>query len=212
MKKLFIILLASAFGITSVQAKTKKFGTWLEAEFSKDIVKRLEFSFTPEVRLQDDFSVDEYMAEFGLTYKPFKFLNIGSSYRLSKDIKNSGTETFHRFAIDATGKKEFGRFESSLRLRYTNYSENEDTDLKSNFFRPKVKLVYDIKGLPIAPYSSYELFYDLTNSQFDKSRFDIGATWQIFKKSRVGVYYRLQSEFSGGSAIHILGMSYKLAL
>lgn len=212
MKRPFILLLAIVFFISTAQAKTKKFGTWIEAEVTKDIIKKLELSFVPEIRLQDDFSVDEYMGEIGLTYKSAKFFNLGASYRLSKDIKKSSTLTFHRFALNALGKKEWKRIEGSLRLRFTNYSEAEDEDVKNNYLRPRLKFVYDIKNNPVAPYTSYELFYNLSDSQIDKSRFDIGATCKVSDKSRVGLYYRLQSYFGDKNAIHILGLSYKLSL
>ena len=57
-----------------VQAKTEKFGTWIELTFTKKFLKDFEFSIIPEIRLQDDFTVDEYIFEGKLGYDPFKFL------------------------------------------------------------------------------------------------------------------------------------------
>ena len=212
MKRKYLLFAVFLLSILASQAKTKKYGTWIEAEISKDIFKKLEFSFKPEIRLQDDFSVDEYLFDGKFTYKPKKYLRFAAAYRLTNDVKNKGNEIYHRFAFDGQLKKEWDRLEGTLRLRWTNYAEFDAETGKNNYLRYRLKFEYDIKNCKIRPYTSFELFHRLSDGQINKNRFDLGASIKVFDKSRIGAYYRIQSYFSGADAIHIAGLSYSLSL
>ncbi|MCG6186015.1 DUF2490 domain-containing protein [Maribellus maritimus] len=209
-QKRLILLLVLGFVALNSFSKTKKYGTWIEFEFSKEFFDKFEISFIPEIRFQDDFTVDEYMFDGKLSYSPLNFLDFAVLYRVNTNIKNKGNETLGRFAFDATLQKDFGRFEASIRGRYTNYLELEEDDSDKKYLRPRVKLEYDIKGNKIRPFASFELFQNLTDKEFDKSRIDIGATRKIGDLHRVGAYYRLQNYFSDKNSIHILGLEYRL--
>lgn len=205
---LAVILICS---VLFVQGKTKKFGTWVELEVSKEFLKDFEFSLVPEVRFQDDYSVDEYMIDGVLSWEPVKFLKLATAYRVNTNVKKKANETSHRFAFDAQVKKELGRVEASLRTRFTNYTDQSDDD-PGNYFRPRLKLEYDIKGNKIRPFASFELFRNTTSKEFQKERFDIGFTRKLGKIHRVGLYYRLQDYFSDRNSVHILGIEYRLKI
>jgi hypothetical protein len=211
MRRFVLLFLIVCTAMLSAQAKTKQFGTWVELEFSKKFLKDFEFSVVPEIRFQDDFSVDEYMFDGGLSYEPLKFLKISAAYRINTNVKKKEDETVHRLAFDVQAKKELGRVEASLRTRFTNYTDQVDDD-PGNFFRPRLKLEYDIKGNKIRPFTSYELFRNTTAKEFQKARFDIGFTRKLGKVHRVGMYYRLQDYFSDRNSIHILGLEYRLKI
>ena len=49
MKKILLIAALIVVGLVSVKAKTEKFGTWLELEFTKTFLKKFEFSFIPDM-------------------------------------------------------------------------------------------------------------------------------------------------------------------
>ena len=210
MKRLVLLFLLIC-AIFSAQAKTKEFGTWIELEFSKEFLKDFEFSIVPEIRLQDDFTVDEYMFDGVLSYEPWKFLKFSAAYRINTNVKKKEDETTHRLAFDVQGKKDVGRFEASLRARYTNYTDQLD-DVPGKFIRPRIKLEYDIKGNKLRPFASYELFRNITEKDFQKARFDVGFTRKIGKIHRVGMYYRLQDYFSVRKSVHILGLEYRLKI
>jgi hypothetical protein len=205
----FILVILSC----SVPAKTKRFGTWIDAELTKKITKKIDFSLTPEVRLQDDFRVDEYMAEGRLSYEPLKFLSLAAGYRINNNLKNSGNEWTSRFTIDAQTGKGIGRWNPSFRLRFTNYSDfDETTDEKINYLRYRIKVDYDIKNSKINPFIGYELFHNLNDKTINKSRFDLGFNWNFLKRNRISLYYRLQDYFTVKNSIHILGIGYQLKL
>lgn len=203
---LFVIILFISFSV--VQAKTEKFGTWIELTFTKKFLKDFEFSIIPEFRLQDDFTLDEYIFEGKLGYGPYKFLDLAVSYRYNTNVKNNGNEVSQYMVFDVTGKTEYKRFDGSLRARFTNDSDGGEIQWESFFFRPRVKIGYNIKNWKTDPYISGEFFYDLKNAEFYKGRFDIGVSRKLGKYHEVGMYYRLQDFYSNKNSINILGINY----
>jgi hypothetical protein len=213
MKRLFLLIVTICVGFTSIHAKTDKFGTWIELTFTKKFLKDFEFSIIPEIRLQDDFTVDEYILEGKLGYKPLKFLDLSVSYRYNTNVKEKGNEVSNNFVFDATGKTGYKRFDGALRLRFTNDYDAGEYDAVANlwekvYFRPRVKLKYNIKKVKINPYVCYELYYDLKNNELNKGRYDIGISRKLSKRHEIGVYYRNQDYYSTRNSIHILGIDY----
>lgn len=209
MKRLVLTIFAVVFGVITAQAKTEKFGTWIELEFRKDFLENFSFSLVPEIRFQDQFKVDEYMIQGKLSYDVFSFLSVAGTYRLGTEIKNKGNVSYSRFALDAQASTDINRLELSLRGRFTNFSELDEEE-SSKYLRPRVKLEYKTKGKRIRPFTSYELFHNITTEELQKSRFDVGFTRRIGDIHRVGLYYRLQDYFTDKASIHILGIEYRL--
>ena len=183
----------------------------MEFEFRKDFLKNFYFSVIPELRFQDEFSLDEYMIQGKLAWSPVKFLTLAGTYRVGTEVKKRDNVNYNRIALDAQASQKFNRFEASFRTRYTNYSDFEQ-DESSHNLRPRVKLEYNIKGNRITPFASYELFHDLTSGEFNKARADVGFTRNVARLHRVGLYYRLQDYFSDRQSIHIVGLEYRLRL
>ena len=204
---IFLTLLLTVF---LAHSKTNKYGTWVELEFTKEFLKKFEFSLIPEVRWQDDFTVDKYQFDARLGYEPFKFLDLAVAYRNKTNVRDGGNENTNRFVFDIAGKEKFGRFDAALRTRITNYSD--DSDEKITYVRPRIKFVYDIKGNKIAPFTSYELFNDIRGKEWTKGRFDVGFTRKFGKVHRIGIYYRLQDYFSDRNSINIIGFDYRFKI
>ncbi len=210
-KRLPGLLVAVLTGLMSAQAQTEQMNTWIELEFRKDFLKKLEFSLTPEVRLKEQFQVDEYLLQAQLGYELFPFLEIAGAYRISEEVKRSRNEVYHRYAFDVQAKKEIQRFEASFRGRLTNYSEASFED-PGTYFRPRAKVEYDVKNNKIRPFVSYELFRNLSEKAFHKWRFDAGFTRDLGKIHRVGLYYRLHDYFTDKDSVHILGIEYRIKI
>lgn len=209
--KRIIILALGLFSVFSVSAKTEEFGTWIELEFTKEFLKRFEFSIIPDFRLQDDFTVDKYQFDAKLSYAPFKFLELATAYRIKTNVKEKGNEVTNRLIFDAAAKADVGRFTPSFRTRFVTYKNVDDE--RVSVIRPRVKVAYDIKGSKFATYSRYEMYYDIVNDKLYKGRFDIGFTRKMGKLHRIGVYYRLQSFYDGEqNSINILGIDYRFKI
>ena len=149
------------------------------------------------------------MVEGKLTYEPFSFLDIAASYRINTEVKNKGNENYYRWAFDGQLQRDFNRFEGSVRGRVTNYTDSSEEN-PGTYFRPRTKLKYDIKNNKVEPYISYELFRNMTEAEWHKSRFDAGFTRDIGDLHRIGLYYRLHNYFDDKASVHILGIDYRL--
>lgn len=209
MKQKFFPVIALLLLVSSVYGKTDKFGTWVEFEISKEFLKKWGVSFIPELRFQDQFLLDEYILEGKLGYQPWKFLEFAAAYRYNTEIKTKGNESMSSAVFDITGNAEFDRFEGSLRARLTNDPDGGDIPWETFYFRPRAKLVYNIKGNKITPFVCYELYLNLKQSDAFKQRFDIGFTRKLGKYQRIGLYYRLQDYFTEKNSINILGIDYR---
>jgi hypothetical protein len=209
MKRFILIIFFAVFCSVISNAKTEKFGTWIEMEIRKDFLRKFSFSLIPELRFQDQFKLDEYMVQGQLSYDVFSFLSLAGTYRIGTEIKSKKNVSYSRFALDAQVSKDINRFEVSLRGRFTNFSELDDEN-SSKYFRSRIKLEYRTKGKKIRPYTSYELFHNLTKDELQKSRFDVGFTRPLGDLHRVGLYYRLQDYFTDRASIHILGIEYRI--
>jgi hypothetical protein len=206
-KFLMFLILLSAYYFS--EGKTKKYGTWVELELRKDFLKDFAFSISPEFRFQDQFNLDEYMIQGRLAWKPANFLSLAGSYRLGTEIKKKGNLNYNRFALDAQASKKINRLETSFRTRYTNYSDSLE-DEAGKYFRPRIKLEWNIKKSNLSPFASYELFHNLNTEKFHKMRTDIGILQQLGKLHRIGIYYRLHDYFTDKQSIHIVGIDYRL--
>ena len=211
MKRLLIIALLFFIGILSITAQNNEFETWLELEFTKTFLKKFEFSLIPEFRWHDDFTIDKYQFDGRLAYEPVKFIELAAAYRIKTNVKNKGDEVTHRLVLDAKISKDFNRIETSFRTRYTTYN-NIDDDGKTRFIRPRLKVMYDIKGKKFTPFTSYELFHSLSTKELRKGRFDVGVSRKMGKLHRIGIYYRLQHYYIDQPSVNILGIDYRFKL
>ena len=78
--------------------------------------------------------------------------------------------------------------------------------------RSRLQVEYNIKGLPLNPYASYEVTNDLGNQlRYDKSRVCAGVEWKVTKKHILDVGYLFQSESDndeGNGNIHAIKVGY----
>lgn len=190
---------------------------WTEFEFSKKIVKDLKFEFNPELRLLNDFKMDSYILEGGLSYKLHKYLTVAGYYRYENtwDYKKStgaykGQVASNRIAFDAKSGFELNRFDFQFRLRYTNGADfDETTDDKASYFRYRAKIDYDIKNSKFVPYISVEAFHDLILKDFDKIRYTAGVNYPLNNKNEFGLFYRIQDySETGKESLSIIGIGY----
>ncbi len=63
-----------------------------------------------------------------------------------------------------------------------------------HILRTRVKAEYNIKGLPLNPFVSYEFHNSLTEDfDIDKTRLIVGADWEISKKHKISLGYLYQN-------------------
>lgn len=220
-RKLLAILVPLFFvfsGYTQMPA------TWVEIELSKKIVKDLKLEFNPELRLLDDFKMDSYILEGGLSYKLHKYLTLASYYRFEKewDYKNStgaykGKNSFNRLAFDVKSGYDFYRFSLQGRIRYT---KGLDATNNESELRYRAKLDYNIKGIKLLPFVSIELFNNKSVTEAEKTlisgsfkdinkiRYTGGLSYELNKNNEVSLFYRLQDNRVKNEWANVLGLSF----
>ncbi|MCU4173748.1 DUF2490 domain-containing protein [Carboxylicivirga sp. N1Y90] len=182
---------------TSVQANIK-------------LVKNLKLKVSPEIRFDENFSIKKYNIESELVYKPYKFLLLGATYRFIGDPKdNKPTEYLHRYALTAKLKKDFGRFETAFRLRYTDFADDDYED-GSEMMRYKASVDYDIAKCKLTPYVGIEAFQQLDGGDLYKMRYSLGMDYKLFKKNYLGVSYKLDYYMESLRNKHIVSLGYKI--
>jgi len=205
-KSVILLILLSVLGFRGLGQQT-----WIDAEFSGKIIKRLELSFVPEARFENPFELKEYFVSTGLEYKLHDYLSLGGSYRIGEKIKNNGSsETVSRFAFDAKTQYEWKNLEAQFRARYANTDDFGDEESSAiQYFRYRLKLDYSLKKFGLSPYLSYEIFRDLEEKEFTKARYDAGVVYSISKSHKIGIYYRRSDYIDSEKFINILGVSYR---
>lgn len=80
----------------------------------------------------------------------------------------------------------------------------------SHMLRSRLKLEYNIKGLPLNPYASYEFTNDLEDKlKLDKTRLIVGTEIKITKKHNLDIAYLLQDYQQDHDKLHAISVGYK---
>lgn len=214
--KLSILFLLCLINLFSNAQDTPS--TWYEIEFSKKIIKNLKLELNPKLKLKDDFEMDSYFIETGLSYKLTNYLSIGGFYRFVNEYNYRDKrevyewEPVNRWIAEAKSGFVLDRFDFQLRLRYVygQVIEDEEEDQESNM-RYRAKVNYDIKGSKFEPYATIEAMHNLDEGLIDRLRFTGGMLYNLNKKNAIELYYSFQSYLdSDDKHLHIIGIGYCL--
>lgn len=202
-----LIVLISVSG--QAQELENEFQTRTKLDLGFKPLKKVKFTIMPELRFEDDFSLDKYILEGEAEYKISKLLKFGASYGFIgnlRDVKN--TEYFSRYALSITLKKEFNRFEPSLRLMYSNYADDEIDD--KNYLRYKASLKYDINNFKLTPYLAVQAFQQLNDGGLYKMRYAAGGSYKLMKNHYLNADYKLDYYNMEYKNRHIISIGYKI--
>lgn len=208
---LILILLFSGQLVQSQEVENTvendfEYRTYFKSTFK--LAKKLKLNVVPEVRFNDDFSVDEYLLETELKYKPIKYLTLGGGYRFIINPRNvKSTEYLHRYEFSAMLRKKFNDFRPALKVSYTNYA---DDDAEDNFLRYKALVDYDIPKCKFTPTIGAELFHQLSSGDLYKVRYGVGVDYKLFKKNFLEVSYKMDYYLKEYKNKHIISIGYKL--
>lgn len=208
--KLIILLLIS----TSVKLHSQEVENIYQYRTSATLelkpIKKITLEFTPELRFNNNLSADRHLLQAGIKYKVIKPISFGISYRIEGNKRDTKpTEYFSRYSIKATLKKKFYRFNTSARLCYSNYDDDESD---SDYMRYKGAIKYDIPKSKITPFISVEAYQNFDNSDFHKMRYSTGLNYKIIKKSYIQIGYKLDYYLNKYKNRHIISIGYKYKL
>jgi len=177
-------------------------------DLSYKMAKNLKLELIPELRFDENFIIDRYQIETQISFRPIKYVWLGASYRfIGNNRENKPTEYLNRYSLNATLKKDFKRWSPSFRLKYTDFTEEVQ---QGNFLRYKAKLGYDFKNFKLSPHIAAEAFQELSNNEFYKMRYSLGAKYKVLKNNYLQLEYKLDYYLADLRNKHIVALSYKL--
>ena len=195
------------FPLTLYSQKTEN-GLWTSLEIKRKLGNGFALSLEEEYRQIDRLGMtDQFMTGVDLSWKPLDFLKGAVGYTLINKFDATEMDpwkTRHRFNVSLTGSTEVGRFQLSLReklqtTRRIGVDADEHKSNPTNVLRSKFSASYNIKGIPLSPFVSTELFYTLNEpdgdrtvgpvSMFTESRWSAGVEYKVNKKIAATVGY-----------------------
>ncbi|MCW3804903.1 DUF2490 domain-containing protein [Plebeiibacterium marinum] len=206
---LFLIAILFINVIAFAQDVENEYQTRTAFELAFKPVKRVKLSITPEFRFDENYALDKSLIEGEASYKAMKMLTFSGSYRfIANQRETKDTEYLNRYALGASLEKKIKKFETSFRLRYSNYSDDDGEE--NDFMRYKLSLKYDIPKCKVTPFVAWEVFQQLSNSEMYKNRFALGFDYKLFKKNSVGIDYKFDYYNNEYLNKHIVSIGYKL--
>ncbi len=201
---LFISLLTMGYAQDVENEAQYRMG--VELDFK--IAKGLKLMVAPQLRFDNDFSVDRLQLETALRYKTFGFLYWEANYRrINKPQDDLSSEKFSKYGFSLSAKETYGRFTPALRLRYSNYADDDVDD--KQFLRYKASVKYDIKKCKITPSLAIEAFQELNDYELYKMRYTAGADYKLMKNNYIGISYKLDYYKQEYRNRHIISLGYK---
>lgn len=199
-----ILLALLVLFMNNLSAQESDFGIRFGAELSKKLTKKIELQFEEEIRLNRNVSAfDRSMTTLGGSYALNKTFKAGLyyTYIYANNQKDGYYESRHRFGGWIQAAHKVSRFKFSLREKFQNTYRDEDLGVyKYNpkmYLRSRLEVSYDIKNIPLIPYLSAEMHYQLNNpsgNEIDKWRYTAGAEYDLNKRFAIDLFFRLDDE------------------
>lgn len=207
--------IALAFFITGIticlnaQEVENDFQARTSLEMSYKPFKKLKLTLVPEARFDERFSLDEFLIESEVAYKPLKYLSLAATYRFISNPRDSKTTEYNnQYGLTATLKTDIKRFTAAFRLRYSDYADDEIVD--KLFLRYKASLKYDIPKCKLTPFVAAEAIQQLDDGKLFKMRYSTGMEYKLFKNNAIGLSYKFDYYKQDFRNRHIVSLGYKI--
>ncbi|HET9571426.1 MAG TPA: DUF2490 domain-containing protein [Bacteroidales bacterium] len=184
---------------------------WTTVNIKKKFSHGIALTFEEKYKLREQFSkTDKLETTIDLSWKPLSFLKGGIAYcRLDYNHPPSPALGFpseywelrHRYLVYLAGSWEAGPFSLSLKEKYqqTYLVGAGSTKVDPiNVLRSKLDVFYNIKGLPVTPFTNVEYFYSFnepngdfpsTTNMLAESRYAVGLKYGLFKNMDIDLGY-----------------------
>jgi hypothetical protein len=213
-----LTVLVLSIGPLTLIAQDSEYSLRGSVNIEAKIIKNLKAELAPEYRFNPVSGTSILIAQAGLNYRFASWLSVGGYYRLKGEtsentevIDGSSLELSNRFAFDANMKIDLKRFTPKFRIRFCNFSDfDSQTDDKSNFLRYRFGLDYNIKGIKLSPFASVELFQKLSSGLFSKTRYTLGAEYDLSKSNSLSLSYSFDDKFTTSNNYHLFELTYKI--
>ena len=216
-QKIFAVLFVLL--ATTASAQEKDLALWLSAGAKAALNNKFALSVEGVMRVNDNISrLRKGYVEAELSYDLNKYFELAFGYRYES---TNETELYYSNEHDLIGDLSldysWNRFSFGMRNRYQlKYKEvfsSEKGMLADNIYRNRISVEYNVKGIKIAPYINYELFYKMNRFEerlINKQRFALGIAYRPKKKHKFKVYYLVEDECNVASPVrtNVIGVDY----
>jgi hypothetical protein len=208
-------------------AQDDNFHTWTSVGIKKSI-NNLELSSEAEIRKAGFYEKTlRSSLEIAAYYDISKVIEVGPAYTLIQfyDSKYNDYQIRHRFDFAVTGKLKINRF--TLRLReQIEYTKKDESDrIRDNgsidtyrinpelLWRNRLKISYNVKGIPLTPSLAAESFYQLNNPDgniFEKFRYTMSLSYKVAKHHEFQLFNLINQDRTepDSQTEYVLGLGY----
>lgn len=185
MKSLFFILIV--FIPQIFLAQQNDFQAWYSLATDVKIGDKWTLGVSNEIRTSCNAQVfEKNLFDLGAEYEISKKIDAGLFLRYSTEYPtlSERSNKIEYYGTLEFGKK-FGRIQLAARLRAGSDEDNNHLDGKEWEHRERLKLNYNLKGFPLNPALSAELFFPAAYNFLDlsKTRILCGFTWKPGKEN-----------------------------
>lgn len=196
----FFLLPLVSFG--QLVEQNTEFRTLAQIRYS--VNNQLQFELVPATYFVDGGR--DHRMELALRYKPSKRFTIEPGLRMV-NLQGS-TGLLWRYSLSGQfNAPKWNRISSSVRLKYSNFADDQITD--KSFLRARGKLSYNVKGIKLNPFVSAEYFMHSDFSAQYKMRYRLGTTYKFNKHNAIALTYNLDYYLTEYKNNHIAMVTYQ---
>jgi hypothetical protein len=217
-----VLFLSLFIIVTNCFSQETDFQSWVNVELKGEIFKKVDFSISPEVRIQDNSTrVKTMICEIELSVPLYKYFRIGGIYRPELDVSGEYASRGNRFCLYGQVDYKIKRFRINYRAiyqqEYKDFNRSENGHIPLIQHRQKIGIKYNIKNSKITPSASAEMFFTLRPYEKEgqkKLRISVGADYSINKKLSCYIGYKFQREYmvNNPETAHVFNLSLSYAL
>ncbi len=217
MKKIFLIILLTAFALTITEAQTtvdeNDNQSWNDISLTHSINENFDVFIQGTLRFGGNFTqLSDGRFAAGVVWKPRKDLSISPFYWFV-EARNSRNEfrREHQTNLRVVYKFPFKNFGLSHRSQFEYRIRQPQNSWR---YRPSLTLDHDIpkKILKAAKiYLTEEVFYDSALDKFSRNRVTVGVIKTLNPKLSLDVYYMRQNDgYSRPGDLNVIGTNWKI--
>lgn len=211
-KILFIIMGASM--VPMMVFSQDDFESWSSIDLRYKVSKNFSLEVSNELRLNNNAqNFKKYLIDVGGDYEFAKYFDISLFYRYSRfdDIEAFVNE--HQIFGKLAFTYPIGRFDLSIQTRYERAFEvyGYKTLVKTvDTWRNKGSVSYNIYGLPLEPYVSFEHFISENKSSFEATKYRLfgGLRYKVTRDISLSLFYGTQKSYLKSDNSYILGLKF----
>ena len=218
MKKIIIAIvfvsLCFSYVISAIAFEDGDVQLWNANSIKWKFADKWKAQLEEELKFGNDVSELYYAhTDLGIAYKLVDWLSLGLSYRHIYEKKDSKWLLENRPHINIAFKYKWEGFTFKDRIRIElRIRDNKDRVIR---YRNKLTVKFPFKWTDqkIRPYIADEIFASSDTGEFDKNRFYVGLTFNIFKNFKGDIYYLWEAGRSGSkwTDYNVLGIKLKAA-